>query len=459
MTQMRQGLATADARSAAAPAPADPGQPSTKDVHEILDLALRIGEVLLSSGAGAADVSATMHSIAVAAGLRTADVDVTFTALSMSYQAGYDEPPVFVVRNVRHRVIDYDDLTRVDGLVRDLLTENVDHAGARAELARITSSGHIRPRWAVDLGWGVMGLGVALMLGGDWIVMAIAFFSAAGVDVLQRTMSRHRLPLFYQQVAGGLLATLLAVAVAATRVKVDPSLVVTAGIIMLLSGIGFMGAVQDALTGFYLTSGARILEVMLLTAGIIAGVSGGLAVAKMVDVPIALTPGAAGWSYLPVMAFGAAVSAGAFAFASYAPNRALLPIGLIGAAGELVYSFMRLPGFGQAWASAGAAVVIGVVSYSVAGRVRVPPLVVVVSAIVPLLPGLSIYRGLSLMASGDSYGVLAMVTAAAIAISLASGVILGEFIAQPLKREARRLENRLAGPRLVGPLRARAVKR
>jgi hypothetical protein len=35
-------------------------------------------------------------------------------------------------------------------------------------------------------------------------------------------------------------------------------------------------------------------------------------------------------------------------------------------------------------------------------------------------------------------------------------VIFGEYVAQPLKREARRLETRLAGPRLVGPLRARA---
>jgi hypothetical protein len=38
-------------------------------------------------------------------------------------------------------------------------------------------------------------------------------------------------------------------------------------------------------------------------------------------------------------------------------------------------------------------------------------------------------------------------------------VILGEYIAQPLKREVRRLEDRLSGPRLVGPIRARAVKR
>jgi uncharacterized membrane protein YjjB (DUF3815 family) len=105
-----------------------------------------------------------------------------------------------------------------------------------------------------------------------------------------------------------------------------------------------------------------------------------------------------------------------------------------------------------------AAVGIGVSSYFFSRLVRVPPLVIVVSAIVPLLPGLSIYRGLSLLAAGGN-GILSIVGAAAIAIALSSGVILGEYLAQPLHREARRLEHRLAGPRLVGPLRARAVKK
>ena len=52
-----------------------------------------------------------------------------------------------------------------------------------------------------------------------------------------------------------------------------------------------------------------------------------------------------------------------------------------------------------------------------------------------------------------------MINAAAIAIALASGVIFGEYLAQPLKREARELEGRLSGPRLVGPLRVRSVRR
>ncbi len=103
--------------------------------------------------------------------------------------------------------------------------------------------------------------------------------------------------------------------------------------------------------------------------------------------------------------------------------------------------------------------VVGLVSFSVSGRARVPALVVVVSAIVPLLPGVYIYRGLTLLAQGGGVWLIPMVNAAAIAIALSSGVILGEYVAQPLKREARRLESRLAGPRLVGPMTVAATRR
>ena len=118
---------------------------------------------------------------------------------------------------------------------------------------------------------------------------------------------------------------------------------------------------------------------------------------------------------------------------------------------------MALLGFGRVMSAGAAAFFIGLVAYAVAGRVRVPPLVVAVPAIVPFLPGLSIYRGLTFLAEGGffvSQGILALMTAISVAIALASGVILGEYVAQPVKREARRLKGRLAGPRLVGPFRA-----
>lgn len=433
---------------------------SKGDVREVnlgLDFCLRVGDMLLSSGAGAADVTATMQTLAYHLGLRGADIDVTFTSLSMSWQESPEEVPLLATRQVRQRVIDYDHLTRVDHLIRAFLRDEVTLKEARAALARITSAGHDRPRWAITLAWGLMCAGVSIQLGGGPVVVALAFVASAVIDRLQLQISRRRIPTFYQQVAGGGVATLIALAAAATPLDVDVSLVVTANIIMLLAGIGFMGALQDALTGFYITATARLTEAMLATAGIIGGVSGGLSLAGALGVEIPqLDPGRSDLQSLSMLAVGSALCAGAFAYASYAPSRILVPIAVVAAVAIGISQSVEFPGIGRTWSTAMAALFVGLVSYTVAGRMRVPPLVVVVSAVVPMLPGLSIYRGLTLLAEGGAYtsaGLLAMVTAASVAIALSSGVILGEYVAQPLKREARKVENRLAGPRLVGPVR------
>jgi uncharacterized membrane protein YjjP (DUF1212 family) len=431
------------------------------DAYKTLDLALRVGEMLLANGAGAADVSATMLAVTRACGLYGVSVDVTFTELTLVHQPSFDDPGLVQKRSVRHREIDYEDLTFVDHIVRAVLAGEVTRDDARARMARLNAAGHRRPPWAVTLGWGVMGAGTAVLLGGGPLVSALAFVAAIGIDRVHRLMSARQLPAFYQQVAGGLVASLLAVAAVAVGLPVTPAEVITTGIIMLLAGLGLVGAAQDALTGFPVTANARILEATLATVGIIAGVSGGLTIGAALGVDLtSLRPVGPSLSDLPLVVTGAAVSAAAFAFASYSPKRALLPIALVAAVGTAVASVVGALDLGRTWAVAMAAVAIGVVSFSAAGRIRVPPLVVVVSAVVPLLPGLAIYRGLYNLADGNG-GSIQIVTAVVTAVALASGVILGQYLAQPLRREARRFESRLTGPRLVGPLRVRpsAVRR
>lgn len=434
-----------------------------RDLNLTVDLCLRVGGLMLSNGAGAADVVAAMRLVADHFGLRRAEIDVTFTSISMSYPTEPGEPPLVMIRQVPQRDIDYEDLTRVDHLIRDLLADRLDLTQARAEMAALVSSGHHRTRWQVTGGTGLMCASVAVFLGAGPLVAAIAFAAAVVIDRMQLAMQRRRLPFFYRQVAGGAVATLIAVAGQLVDRSLDPSLVVTANIIMLLAGIGFMGGLQDALSGFYITAGARMTEAILATAGIIAGVSGGLAVGEVLGVGIGrIQPGITALEALPVLMAGSAVCAAAFAYSSYAPNRALLPIAVVGGLAAGISVLGTGWGFGRTWPTGLAAFFIGLVAFSVSGRIRVPPLVVVVPAMVPMLPGLSIYRGLSLLSgpsASASAGLLAMVTAAAVAIALASGAILGEYVAQPLKREARRLESRLAGPRLVGPMRGRGSRR
>src|SRR4051812_42995365 len=99
-------------------------------------------------------------------------------------------------------------------------------------------------------------------------------------------LDRRGLPLFFQQVAGAAVATGVAVVLVARDVDVRSSLVVAAGIVVLLAGLSLVGAAEDAISGFPVTAAARAFEVLTLTAGIVVGIAGVLDVAQRARVPM-----------------------------------------------------------------------------------------------------------------------------------------------------------------------------
>ena len=59
--------------------------------------------------------------------------------------------------------------------------------------------------------------------------------------------------------------------------------------------------------------------------------------------------------------------------------------------------------------------------------------VIILSGIIPLLPGLTAYRGFYQLATGQDVvdGLVTITLALAIGLALAAGVTLGQFIARP----------------------------
>src|SRR3954454_12725131 len=110
------------------------------EVYESLDLALRIGEVLLSSGAGAADVTATMLAVTEACGVRRVSADVTFVDLALRHQPSSDQPAAIQMRRVVRRPVDYAELILIDRTVNDLVAGEITRDEARDEVALIRST-------------------------------------------------------------------------------------------------------------------------------------------------------------------------------------------------------------------------------------------------------------------------------------------------------------------------------
>jgi uncharacterized membrane protein YjjB (DUF3815 family) len=97
---------------------------------------------------------------------------------------------------------------------------------------------------------------------------------------------------------------------------------------------------------------------------------------------------------------------------------------------------------------------IGFAGGVISRRLRIPPLVIAVAGMVPLLPGLTTYRALfELAVERSNSGLSTLMVATSIALALAAGVVLGEYLAQPVRYGLGRLERRISGPRLAGPLR------
>ena len=67
-----------------------------------------------------------------------------------------------------------------------------------------------------------------------------------------------------------------------------------------------------------MTAGARLTEALLATSGIIAGVSGGLALRSVANIEIdRLSLGTTGWESVTMLAVGAAICAASFAIACH----------------------------------------------------------------------------------------------------------------------------------------------
>ncbi|MGD9527167.1 threonine/serine ThrE exporter family protein [Pseudonocardia sp.] len=420
--------------------PVGPGGPSDEHVLRVLDLCMRVGEVLLSSGEAAADTSATMTRLAAACGLTTVDVDITFTSITMCCHRERTAPSVLSMRLVRYRTTDLTRLDLVTRIVDQVVRGRMDVRAADAALAEAVAASHPFPRWVATAGWAGLAAAVALLLGGPPVIWLTAFLVTAVIDRVGRLLARWGVAPFFLQMIGGLVATVSTLgllAVGALPPGTEPSLVIAASITVLLSGFSVVGTVQDAVSGHVVTAAGRAVEVAVLSAGLLTGVILGLKVG--IALRLTLDPAelvVADVGRFGISTFAAATAAAMAALACYAPLRSLPAAALAGGIGWAAYGALtQFPGIGPVVATGLAAVVVGVASELFRRGARVHRHVIILSGIIPLLPGLAAYRGFYQLASAQAEdaanGLVTITLALAIGLALAAGVALGQFIARP----------------------------
>ena len=417
--------------------PVGPEIPSDERLLQVLDLCMQVGEVLLSSGESGADTSATMTRLAAACGLTTVDVDITFTSITMCCHRGRVAVPVTSMRIVNYRTTDLTRLALVTRIVDQVVRGEMDVPAAVTALAEAVGAPHPYPRWAATAGWGGLAAAVAVLLGGAAVTAVTAFVVTAVIDRIGRLLSRWGVTSFFLQIVGGLVATASTLglfAAGALPPGTNPSLVIATSITVLLSGLSVTGAVQDAIAGHVVTAAGRAAEIALSSAGLLTGVILGLKVGLALGLTLdPAEPLAADVAQFGISTLAAAIAAAMAALASYAPLRSLAAAALAGGAGWATYGALTLfVHLGPVVATGLAAVVIGLAS-TLFRRPRRYRHVIILAGIIPLLPGLTAYRGFYQLASARDVvdGLVTVTLALAIGLALAAGVTAGQFLARP----------------------------
>lgn len=420
----------------------------------VLDLTMRLAEVIFTAGAGAEDATAAMEALTRAYGLKGTEANITHTIITLTQEDQATHESITRSRNVKYRTLDYTKLTLTSALIAELIEHPVDIAEARKRLAIIVSS---KPQVTVRyrrLGWSLVGAGAAVLIGGGPVVMVAAFIATYLIDLITSTLDHRQVPLFYQTVVGGAMGPIAAAIVHVIDPSVNPSIVVVATIIMLLAGVTTFGAVHDTLSGFYLTGTARMVEAVLITGGLVTGVAGATLLVSRFGLNLSVQ---SRWIPtlldLPVLLAASVVIVIGFSLAVQVPWRAFWVVCLLGALAEFLYLVGDLAGLGLVWASGMSAIGVGLAAAVASRMVRTPPLVIMVAALVPLVPGLILFRGLLLVSNGDINGLLNLLTAGAVALALAAGAILAQYVVQYVWGPARRIQRRFVGPLMALPVR------
>ncbi|MHC5263062.1 threonine/serine exporter family protein [Streptomyces sp. UC4497] len=400
-------------------------------VPRVLDLTLRIGELLLAGGEGAEDVEAAMFAVCRSYGLDRCEPTVTFTLLSISFQPSLVDDPVTASRTVRRRGTDYTRLAAVYRLVDDISDEETEVSLEEAyrRLAEIRRNRHPYPGWALTGASGLLAGSASILVGGDLLVFLVAAIGAMLGDRLAWLCAGRGFPEFYQftvaampPAAIGILLTL-----ANGYVDVQSSAVITGGLFALLPGRALVAGVQDGLTGFYITAAARLLEVMYFFVGIVIGVL--LMLYVGVQLNASLNPEAALQAgNRPVWQIVASMSLSlAFAVLLQQERATVLAVTLNGGVAGLIFGALHYQGgISPVAATAAAAGLVGLFGQLFSRYQFASALPYVTAAIGPLLPGSATYFGLLAIAHSDvNGGLLSLSKAAALALAIAIGVNLG----------------------------------
>lgn len=415
-------------------------------------LALKIAESLLSRGVPTRDTVSQALDITERYCKERVYFDVSSNVIIASQYRGRYKDPLTLMMTVGYGSSNNMIVQDLQQLVRDIV-KGMPLEDAITQYKEIEKSGKSYPTWLRTIGNAGMATGIVMLFTNSLANILLTFLVSCAADISINMVTKRKIqPFFTQGIAAFTIVILAAVLAGLAQAntdlfsqlsEIDPSIVVVGGIMTLVAGLSLAATAQDAIDEFYVTAGARFVKTAMLTVGIMAGIVAGMTVVNQFSEISIATEQSPPPSPLLFQIIGAGIAGAAWALYIQSSRAAIFWAGVVSMIGFSVYTIIAP--LGVIFASAIASVVIGFGAAVVARFSRSPSIAIINSAIIILVPGYMLYRGLmqitgnSLEAGEFSQGLMTTTMAIATALAIAAGAAIGTSIGRPVRSHMIRL--------------------
>ncbi len=398
--------------------PADP-----QDVLAIT-FAAEAGKQMLESSTSVSEVLSRLREFLPQVGLEGCELDATMGFLILSYWRADQPLPLTVMREVSVTSPRLEVLAGTTALLDRVERGEIGVGRALDELRALVSVPGRSPRFnRLALLVAVVGWVFFLGGGGVWTLL-VAVAATALTFPVERVVARFGLP----RLASVFLVAVIVAAVpnvvsaAGAGVLVGPAVV--AALYNYLPGRAFVSSVIDGLASQPLSSIARGTEALLTASFLALGILLGSRVGA--GLGLGYDPGRITVS-VPISVLGVALGVVGIGLAWGTPLRSILPVTGIAIAGWLIVGLGGSDITSADWLAYGiASTAVGVLGMWASLLQSAPASMYVGVAILPLVPGFTLYTSMLALAQGQTSDATAALGAAGvISLSIAVGVALG----------------------------------
>ncbi len=405
-----------------------------------LDLLLRTGKLLMESGANSNRIERNLKRVAAFMGLPEdkLHLDIRWTMLMINVSDVSHSYSKFQKCEKHH--INMTTITRISHLTWKSIEEDYSIDAFEEELNNIVNTPTNYSHYLIAVGAGFACGGFCKLFGGDWFAFLFTSICAC-IGLRTRAICvSNGINTYFSVALAAFISTCLAYLTTYTGLSTTPYHPLLACALFIIPGVPLINFIDDLIDNHLLLGLTRAANIFMIISAMTFGISFALRVFAITDIDIDhrfSELSIVGMDSYFVYVIAAAIAAIGFSMIFNIPKRLLWVVAIGGMITVCTRNFVNLElGLGPVIGSFMGALCVSLLARLVENKLNVPTTVLTIPSVIPMIPGVLMYR--SLIGFATMEGVLGEltsafysgITAALIVICISLGVALPNIIAR-----------------------------